>query len=832
MTLLSEEYTNPKVSLEEEKTIPRKIRRRTLAGHRLVWGILPAVLILCLSACGKRKARVEPPLRPAASSESGQESKSPASPGSTEKPGETTRHPPDIAETLEAPAQRLDAAKGAPLGPTIRIGLMTDAREIRIGATGDYYLRENRPEASRRQVRGEIRVRVEQEEETTGEESCYRIQVSSLRNRAAAEKLRRDLSEKFNVPVIIRENEDATAHRIRVGEYPTRAAAGEMVETLKRSGHGDAFIVEDVRPKRSGNPALALRGDNLLLLNTAGFLFIPFSDSTFMTVNGKAYRGLLDVRLNQSTRITVVNHVSVEEYLLGVVPAELSPSRYPEYEALAAQSIVARTYALRHMGRYSSQGFDLTDDDRTQVYEGVASENPVSDDAVRRTAGLAIYYKEALIDAMYMSTCGGRTEDSSNVFGTPPVPYLKSVVCAVEGAPDDGAITITGRHVLQGPVRTEDGSVVNRNLEFARILGLLQRDTDLSAEQLSEKATGEEALHLIGTTLKIIDNNRKVSRGPSLDTRADFLRYAAESIFGSEAIQARISARDAAYYVGNLDDGDTVPESSRPALAYLMQNGLWRPFPDNTARPNDPVQRSEAIYLLLRWAESVRPDFLHHGVFAGMDSPGAVGDTVSELPIKWKEGTRKFRLSDTLPVFRTETDRKIPVDRIKMIGNEQTRFHLNGKGEIDFLEVELNPTGAASDRYSPMAEWEFTLSRSDVAEKLRGLSGNIGDFRDLEPSQIGKSGRAVQVRVTGSRSSIVLNGYRVRSALGLRDTLYTLTRKHNPDGSVAAFTFRGRGFGHGIGLCQTGAFGMAKAGKNYEEILKTYYTGVEIRKAY
>ena len=78
----------------------------------------------------------------------------------------------------------------------------------------------------------------------------------------------------------------------------------------------------------------------------------------------------------------------------------------------------------------------------------------------------------------------------------------------------------------------------------------------------------------------------------------------------------------------------------------------------------------------------------------------------------------------------------------------------------------------------------------------------------------------------------MLNGYKVRGALGLRDTLYTLTRKHNPDGSVASFTFRGRGYGHGIGLCQTGAFGMAKAGKNYEEILKTYYTGVEIKKAY
>ena len=132
----------------------------------------------------------------------------------------------------------------------------------------------------------------------------------------------------------------------------------------------------------------------------------------------------------------------------------------------------------------------------------------------------------------------------------------------------------------------------------------------------------------------------------------------------------------------------------------------------------------------------------------------------------------------------------------------------------------------------------FTATRAEwgllrgVAEKIRGLAGNIGEFRDLEPARLGKSGRAVEIRVIGSRSSVVLNGYRVRGVLGLRDTLFTLTRKYNPDGSVAEFTFHGRGFGHGIGLCQTGAFGMAKAGKKYEEILKTYYTGVEIRKAY
>ena len=263
-----------------------------------------------------------------------------------------------------------------------------------------------------------------------------------------------------------------------------------------------------------------------------------------------------------------------------------------------------------------------------------------------------------------------------------------------------------------------------------------------------------------------------------------------------------------------------------------MQKDLWHPFSDNTVRPNDPVRHDEALFMLLRWIEFVQPDILHHGVFTGTYSSASDGNVASELEIKWDNNTRKFRLSDTLPLFRVEAERKIPASTMKIIGNEKAYFHVGPHETIDLLEIELNPTGASSDRYSPVATWEVTLSHSEVGKKLLALTGNIGTFRDMEPSRIGNSGRAVQVRVTGSQSSVELNGYKVRGTLGLRDTLYTLTRKKNPDGTIAEFTFHGRGYGHGIGLCQVGAFGMAKAGKSYEEILKTYYTGVEIRKAY
>ena len=183
-------------------------------------------------------------------------------------------------------------------------------------------------------------------------------------------------------------------------------------------------------------------------------------------------------------------------------------------------------------------------------------------------------------------------------------------------------------------------------------------------------------------------------------------------------------------------------------------------------------------------------------------------------------------------LFRRADERSTPVDTLKVIGNEKVRFHVRPDGKIDFLEVELNPTGASSDRFSPLAMWQTMLSRKVIAEKLRPLVSGIGEVRDLEPARLGNSGRAVRIRVTGSRGSTILNGNRVRIALGLKDTLFTITRAYNPEGLVESFTFNGRGWGHGVGLCQVGAFGMARAGLGFEDILKAYYKGVELRRAY
>jgi stage II sporulation protein D len=785
------------------------------------------------AACGKHQARVKTPVppKPAASKAGKTESAKPQMPEPQPKPAATGKSVPLAVVDLREPEEL--APPNEKVGPLIRIGLTTSAKEIRISSSGNFYFMEKTPEASRLTVQGEVRVRVEQEVEET--KSAYQIQVASYSKLENAEDLKKKLSGILDVPIALHQNTSTGANQVRVGEFPTKEKAQEFLKTLAAIGHRDAFIIKEAVSAGGGKMTLTARGsENLFRSNAAGFLFQPSSNTNFLSLDGKAYRGSLDVLFNKSGRMTVVNQVGMEEYLLSVVPSEMSPATYPEYAALAAQAIAARTYALKNMGRFRSEGFDLSDDTRTQVYAGFSGERPATNEAVKQTFGIAIYYQDKPIDSMYMSTCGGRTEDYSNVFDGPPVPYLKSVFCAIEGRPEKGETTIEGKHELEGPFLADDGSLANRNLEFARILGLIESNAPFASEFLEERVRKDEAIRWTEAAGKIAQKAlpRDLPAKTAIDTRAGFLRFAAESFFGALDIKQKLSGRDVDYYIGNLTDGNTVPESARYAVAYLLQKGLWRPNADNRVRPDDPMRRGDAIALLLRWIESAHPDLLRKGVFmsASLKQNGDAADPA--ISVKWGSHTREFSLTPKLSLFRLDTGRTIPVSTIRIIGNEKIGFHVSPSGMIDFLEIELNPAGAASDRYSPSSTWETKIARSTAADKLRGLAGNIGEFRDLKPARIGNSGRVVQIQAIGSRGSIVINGYTVKSALGLKDTLFTLTREHNPDGSVAHFIFNGRGWGHGVGLCQIGAFGMARAGRSYEEILKTYYQGVQIRKAY
>lgn len=142
-----------------------------------------------------------------------------------------------------------------------------------------------------------------------------------------------------------------------------------------------------------------------------------------LALDGRRYRGSLELR-HRGAGLTAVNIVPVDDYLLSVVPEEMSTD-WPA-EALKAQSVAARSFALKSRGRHAAEGYDLCTTTHCQLYKGIASEKTASTAAVRATRGEVLTYGGQPIEALFHTDSGGMTESSEDVWGS-HVPYLRAV---------------------------------------------------------------------------------------------------------------------------------------------------------------------------------------------------------------------------------------------------------------------------------------------------------------------------------------------------------------------------------------------------------------------
>jgi stage II sporulation protein D len=139
-------------------------------------------------------------------------------------------------------------------------------------------------------------------------------------------------------------------------------------------------------------------------------------------IGGAPYRGALEVVPAGASELNVVNALSLEAYVKGVIPNE-SPPSWPMAE-LKAQAIISRSFALT--GTVEGEGYDLYSDTRSQVYKGLESEYTTSDEAAEQTKGQVLMYEGQVAETLFSACSGGKTESSENVFGG-AIPYLVGV---------------------------------------------------------------------------------------------------------------------------------------------------------------------------------------------------------------------------------------------------------------------------------------------------------------------------------------------------------------------------------------------------------------------
>jgi stage II sporulation protein D len=175
-------------------------------------------------------------------------------------------------------------------------------------------------------------------------------------------------------------------------------------------------------------------GEELRVVDPRGWLSQPHSrplrvepmdGETLLQIGEARYAGAIEL-LPATGGLTVVNELPLERYLRGVVAREMSGSD-AVIEAVKAQAIAARTYALKRLGSRAPLGFDLFGDVQDQVYGGEGGVSPGVERALSETRGQVMLSEGLLIDAYFHSTCGGTTAGVEEAFPEPPVPYLVSV---------------------------------------------------------------------------------------------------------------------------------------------------------------------------------------------------------------------------------------------------------------------------------------------------------------------------------------------------------------------------------------------------------------------
>ncbi len=615
----------------------------------------------------------------------------------------------------------------------------------------------------------------------------FRLQLAALRDEVEAKRLAQRARSRGGLePVEVAFEATSGLYRVRGGRFSDRDRARREAERLRARGFEVAWIVEV--------PLSGVMPSGLEVHHRGRIHRISGSRVTVAAVGpegtvrfqNRRYRGTLEVVLNPRGLLNVVNVLPLETYLRGVVPKELGPEIYPELEALKAQAVAARTYALSHLGEFSEEGFDLCATPRCQVYGGADAEHPRSDRAIGETEGEILVVGAMPIEAFYSATCGGHTENVEVVFPTKESPALVGVPCIESGAHRLHLPTETGRPLPEAVLAQLLGETqVFGSVEgFERTVAGLVRLAGLAAVQQARLGSLEAP-----EILRFLAQRLELGSAAALFVQPEELEY----LLGSSTVQW--------------------PEDLRLVAGYLAKSGVMPPAPGGREFGREWL--AELLFRLGLWLgaiefQSTRFEAVRNG----------------NLIVRSGDSTASWPVLPGLKAYRRQGERLNAVRDLVLLAGDQLELYGHGERLLALVH-EVHPQGATFDREHPRSSW--VRLRSD--EELRRLVRERFPGFELVNFEIlgrGKSGRVGALRlVSRDGAEEVVEGLAIRWILDLPDTWFLQERITLP-GRGEGWRFRGRGWGHGVGLCQVGAVGMARRGHDYRSILAHYYRGAAV----
>jgi stage II sporulation protein D len=212
---------------------------------------------------------------------------------------------------------------------------------------------------------------------------------------------------------------------------------------MARGASGAAWRIE-----RDGHRVRAVRPDGVPTVWAEGSIRVQPVESALLSLDGSPYRGELTFAGSDSG-LAEINTLSIEDYLLGVVPLEMGDRPPGDSAAVQAQAVTARSYAYIHLT--PSRQYDVTAGVLDQLYGGVAAETAVGSQAVESTRWIVVTFGGRVVNAPYHSACGGSTAAASEIWRTNDEPYLRAVSDRIPGTERfycDGAPRFTWTRTL------------------------------------------------------------------------------------------------------------------------------------------------------------------------------------------------------------------------------------------------------------------------------------------------------------------------------------------------------------------------------------------------
>jgi stage II sporulation protein D len=727
--------------------------------------------------------------------------------------------------------------------PTIRVALSIDARSAVISTTGHLMNASGSSKTLLALDTSRVRVdpRLLSPLPAKNDDASYHVMVGGASTREEIEESEKEIQKIAGEDAHAAYDTETKTWGMVFDPKRSREEAEELRARLEAAGLDatidgpPAVAVTSASTLPSNNNSIrltsrpSLPSREVVASSNAGPMFSSSSPMAFASddekkapvrFNDRPYRGRIEVFTNLRGNLTVVNELGLEDYVKGVVANELSPGGYPAIEALKAQAIAARTYALKNRGQFMAQGFDILPTTRSQVYRGLTSENALSTRAVDETRGVIATYLGEPINALYTSTCGGRTEDSEKIFND-AVPYLRARECAAEGAGFDRFLIKTTREPAE--LRDESNVLLVRDVSLLLTQNFGALHERVSDSWLSGDATASEVRNWLANVARVAKQPTPMA-GDDVNRPPAFATALSGAVFGESRAGTLLNNADADYLLAVKDAAD-VPAQNRADLAMLLRDGYLSAYPDATLRPRAALSRARVLHAISRILEARN--------LLQLQKASARPTSEGQLVLRSTKGKdQPIRVNPDAFLFRHLGERPYPVSSVALVGGEPVTYHLAPNGQIDFLEVKPAQNGAAADRFSPFANWTKRMSVAQVQARLARAARGIGQIVDLRVVSRGASHRVTDLEIVGTNGSAHVRGGRIRSALSLREQLFVIDREYDDSGRVSEFIFIGRGWGHGVGMCQVGAYGLAKQGWSTEQILKAYYSGIELTRMY